>query len=72
VPAPFAAATPTTSHTVKISAELTGTDTKPPSCSGGVCTIKNHATGAVTPYGNVTFTTMIIAAGNQPPCGTGS
>jgi hypothetical protein len=71
-PAPFAAASPTTSPTVKISAELTVTHTKPPSCSGAVCTIKNHGTGTMTPYGNVTFTTTIIADGNQPPCGTGS
>lgn len=70
--APLAAVSATTSHTVKISAKLNVTASKPPSCSAGICTIKNHGTGTVTPYGKVTFTTVIIADGNQPPCGKGS
>jgi hypothetical protein len=70
--APLAAASATSSHSVKISAELKVTGGTPPSCSAGICTIKNHGTGTMTPYGSVTFTTVIIADGNQPPCGTGS
>lgn len=69
---PFAAASATTSHKVKISAQLTVTAAQPPSCTAGICTITNHGTGTMTPYGNVTFTTVIVADGNQPPCGTTS
>jgi hypothetical protein len=70
--APLAAASGTTSDTVKISAKLKVTGGKRPSCSAGVCTIKNHGTGTMSPYGKVTFTTVITADGNQPPCGKGS
>jgi hypothetical protein len=38
-------------------------------CKGGICIIRNHGTGTLTPYGKVTFTTVITADGNQPPCG---
>jgi hypothetical protein len=69
---PIAAASATPSHTVRISAKLNVTATQPPTCSGNVCTINNDGTGTMTPYGHVTFTTVIIADGNQPPCGTGS
>ena len=69
--APLAAAS-TTSHTVTISAKLKVTGGPPPTCSAGICTIKNHGTGTMTPYGKVTFTTVITADGNQPPCGTRS
>lgn len=72
VAAPIAVAATPASHTIKISARLKVTTTKPPSCSAGVCTIKNHGTGTLKPYGNVTFTTLILADGNQPPCGKGS
>jgi len=64
-----AAATPQTVH---ISARLTVTDTATPVCKAGVCIIRNHGTGTMTPYGKVTFTTVITADGNQPPCGASS
>ena len=67
---PAAAATGT--HAVHISARLTVTHTAPPVCKAGVCIIDNHGTGTMTPYGTVTFTTVITADGNQPPCGTTS
>jgi hypothetical protein len=70
--APLAAANTTATHTVKISAKLKVTASKPPACTAGICTIKNHGTGTMTPYGKVTFSTVIIADTNQPPCGTGS
>jgi hypothetical protein len=70
--APLAPASATTSHTVQISANLTVTESSPPTCSAGICTIDNQGTGTMTPYGNVTFTTVITADTNQPPCGTGS
>jgi hypothetical protein len=59
-------------HTVHVSAKLTVTYTAPPACKGGVCIIRNHGTGTLTPYGKVTFTTVITADGNQPPCGATS
>jgi hypothetical protein len=59
-------------HTVRISAKLTVTHTAPPVCTAGVCIVKNHGIGTLTPYGKVTFTTVITADTNQPPCGTGS
>jgi hypothetical protein len=62
----------TGSQTVHISAKLTVTHTAPPVCTAGVCVVRNHGHGTVAPYGKVTFTTMIIADTNQPPCGTGS
>ena len=67
---PAAAATGT--HAVHISARLTVTHTAPPVCKAGICIIDNHGTGTMTPYGTVTFTTVITADGNQPPCGTTS
>jgi hypothetical protein len=57
------------SHTVHVSAKLTVTHTAPPACKGRVCVIRNHGAGTLTPYGKVTFTTVITADGNQPPCG---
>lgn len=60
------------SQTVQISAKLTVTHTAPPVCTAGVCVIHNRGTGTMTPYGAVTFTTVITADTNQPPCGTGS
>jgi hypothetical protein len=60
------------SQTVHISAKLTVTHTAPPVCTAGVCVIHNHGTGTLTPYGAVTFTTVITADGNQPPCGATS
>jgi hypothetical protein len=60
------------SQTVHISARLTVTHTAPPVCTAGVCVIRNHGTGTLAPYGAVTFTTVITADGNQPPCGTTS
>ena len=59
-------------HTVHIRARLTVTDTAPPVCKAGICIIDNHGTGTMTPYGTVTFTTVITADGNQPPCGATS
>jgi hypothetical protein len=70
--APLALASTTASHTVTIRAKLEVTGQKPPSCSAGICTITNHGTGTMTPYGKVDFTTVIVADGNQPPCGMGS
>jgi len=67
--APAAAAGP---HTVHVSAKLTVTYTAPPVCKAGICVIHNHGTGTLTPYGPVTFTTVITADGNQPPCGATS
>jgi hypothetical protein len=72
---PAAAATaphPATSHTVQISAKLTVTHTAPPVCTNGVCLVRNHGKGTLSPYGAVTFTTVITADTNEPPCGTGS
>jgi hypothetical protein len=60
------------SQTVRISAKLTVTHTAPPVCTAGVCIVKNNGHGTLTPYGKVTFTTVITADTNQPPCGTGS
>jgi len=72
---PAAAATgpqAATSRTVHISAKLTVTHTAPPVCTAGVCIVKNNGKGTLAPYGTVTFTTVITADTNQPPCGTGS
>lgn len=72
---PAAAATgphATGSHTVQISARLTVTHTAPPVCTAGICIVRNHGTGTLSPYGAVTFTTVITADTTQPPCGTGS
>jgi hypothetical protein len=60
------------SRTVHISAKLTVTHTAPAKCKAGICIVSNHGHGTVTPYGSVTFTTVITADTNQPPCGTTS
>jgi hypothetical protein len=64
----------TRSHRVHVRAQLTVTGGPPPACGAGICTIRNHGTGRLTPFGKVTFTTTITAtsAGNKAPCGTGS
>jgi hypothetical protein len=54
---------------IHISAELKVISSSPPACHHGICTIRNHGTGQMTHFGNVTFTTVITADGNQPPCG---
>lgn len=73
VPAAAAAGPhPAGSQTVQIRGKLTITHTAPPVCTAGVCIVRNHGTGTLTPYGSVTFTTVITADTNQPPCGTGS
>ena len=72
VPAVAAAGSQAASHTVQISAKLTVTHTAPPACKAGVCVIRNHGTGTLSPYGAVTFTTVITADGNRPPCGATS
>ena len=59
-------------HTVHVSATLTVAYTAPPVCTAGVCIITNQGTGTLAPYGPVTFTTVITADGNQPPCGATS
>lgn len=59
-------------HTVHVSARLTVTYTAPPACTAGICIIRNHGTGTMTPYGMVAFTTVITADRNQPPCGATS
>jgi hypothetical protein len=59
-------------HTIHVSARLTVTYTAPPACTAGICVIRNHGTGTLAPYGAVTFTTVITADGNQPPCGSTS
>jgi hypothetical protein len=60
------------SHTVHIVAKLTVTHTAAPTCKAGVCIIHNHGTGTLAPYGKVTFTTVVTADTNQPPCGPGT
>ena len=68
-----AAATPAAGpHTVHVDARLTVSYTAPQVCKGGICIIRNHGTGTLAPYGPVTFTTVITADGNQPPCGAKS
>lgn len=66
------AAAATSAHTVQISAKLTVTHTAPPVCTAGVCIVRNNGKGTVAPYGAVTFTTVVTADTNQPPCGAGS
>ncbi len=68
IPAAAAAGPPT----ADISARLTVSHTASPVCKGGVCVIRNHGTGTLAPYGAVTFTTVITADNNQPPCGATS
>jgi hypothetical protein len=74
IPAAAATGTPaaTGRHTVQIRAALTVTYTAPPACTAGVCVIHNHGTGTLAPYGAATFTTVITADGNAPPCGATS
>jgi hypothetical protein len=67
-----AATTAADPHTVHISAELTVIQTAPRVCNAGVCIIRNHGTGTLAPYGAVTFTTVVTADSNQPPCGATS
>jgi hypothetical protein len=69
-----AAAGPTAARprTVHVSARLTVSHTAPPACTAGICIITNQGTGTLAPYGPVTFTTVITADGNQPPCGATS
>ena len=71
-PASAASAAAAGPHTVHVSAKLTVTHTAPPTCKAGVCIIRNHGTGTMAPYGAVTFTTVITADSNQPPCGATS
>jgi hypothetical protein len=59
-------------RTVHIHASLNVTGGPPPVCTGGICTIQNNGTGEMPPFGQVTFTTVITADGNQPPCGPNS
>ncbi len=56
-------------RTLNVSANLKVTAGAPPACHAGICTIRNHGTGTMTHFGKVTFTTVITADGNQPPCG---
>jgi|SRR5215472_911716 len=72
IPAVAATASQAAAHTLQISAKLTVTHTARPVCKAGVCIIRNHGTGTLSPYGAVTFTTVITADGNQPPCGATS
>lgn len=72
------AAAATHARTLQLSAQLKVTSTvnglggAPQSCSARICRIENRGTGRVTHFGNVTFTSVITADDNQPPCGTGS
>jgi hypothetical protein len=66
------AAATTSTNAVHIDARLAVTYTAPPACKAEICIIRNHGTGTMTPYGKVTFTTVITADGNQPPCGATS
>jgi hypothetical protein len=65
-------------RTVRVSAQLNVASTvnglggAPQSCSAGICRIENRGSGRMTPFGKVTFTSVVTADGNQPPCGTGS
>jgi hypothetical protein len=72
------AAGATPARTVRVSAQLkvastvNGLGGAPQSCSAGICKIENRGTGRMTHFGNVTFTSVITADDNQPPCGTNS
>lgn len=68
---PFVAAA-AVPHSLNVSAKLTVTGGPPPACHASICTIRNHGTGQLTHFGKITFTTVITADGNQPPCGTSS
>lgn len=68
---PVAAATagPTT---VRVAAKLRVTKSVPAPCHAGICVLHNGGTGRMTPYGHVTFTTVVTADNSQPPCGSNS
>jgi hypothetical protein len=72
------AAGATPARTVRVSAQLkvastvNGLGGAPQSCSAGICKIENRGTGRMTHFGNVSFTSVITADDNQPPCGTNS
>src|SRR5215472_13280262 len=72
IPAAAAVGSHAASHSVQIRAKLTVTHTAQPVCKAGVCIIRNHGTGTLAPYGAVTFTTVVTADGNRPPCGSTS
>jgi hypothetical protein len=59
-------------RTVHVKGRLTVAYTAPPACTAGICTITNRGSGTLAPFGAVTFTTVITADGNQPPCGATS
>jgi hypothetical protein len=59
-------------HTVHVSARLTVGYAAPPACTARVCIITNQGTGTLAPYRPVTFTTVITADSNAPPCGATS
>lgn len=75
---PQLAAGATHARSLHISAQLNVTSTvnglggAPQSCPAGICKIENRGTGRMTHFGNVTFTSVITADDNQPPCGTSS
>jgi hypothetical protein len=62
----------THARTLRVSAQLNVTNSPPPVCQSDICAIHNSGTGRMTPFGQVTFTTVIVADGNQAPCGAGS
>jgi hypothetical protein len=66
------AAGATQGRTVRVSARLNVTVSPPPVCDAGICAIHNGGAGRMTPFGRVTFTSVITADGNQAPCGTNS
>jgi len=68
---PVAAAT-AAPHSLNVSAKLTVTGGAPPACRAGVCTLDNHGSGRMAPFGKVTFKTHITSDGKAPPCGPGS
>ena len=67
-----AAAGATHARTVHLSAQLKVTVSPPTVCHAGICAIHNSGTGRMMPFGRVTFTTVVTADGNQPPCGPSS
>jgi hypothetical protein len=66
------AAGATHARTLRVSAQLDVTISQPPVCQVGICAINNSGTGRLTPFGRVAFTTVIVADGTEPPCGTSS
>jgi len=62
----------THARTLRVSAQLNVTISPPPVCQAGICQIHNSGSGRMTPFGRVTFTTAIVADGNQAPCGATS